>query len=327
VAIIGLGKMGILHSGILNSIPGTRVRAICEKESYLVKAGRALLPRSVSFYTNYLEMIEKEDLDAVYITTPINTHVPMIVDVARANEHISLFVEKPLAASSQAAKEACDAVANSRGVHAVGFQKRFSPVFIRAKELLTEGGLGDLMFFRSYSYSSDVLREGSGWRFSKGSGGVLLDLAPHLLDLLIWFFDEPEAVTAVKRRIYSREVDDYVHAALSFKSGLKGYVDTCWSMRAYRLPEVVVEVYGKHGALTVTDDFVRIATEKERNGIQLMYKSSFDNSVPFLLADPEYTKENQNFLACLEKKNMPECNFLEAAKVNRLIERIADSAQ
>jgi len=316
--------MGILHSGILNSIPDTCVKAICEKEGYLLKAGKGLLGGSVSFYTDYLEMIEQEQLDAVYITTPINTHAPMVVDIVRANRSISLFVEKPLAESGHTAKQACDAVANANGAYAVGYQKRYSPVFIRARELLSKGALGDLMFFRSYSYSSDVLREGSTWRFAKGSGGVQLDLAPHLLDLLIWFFGEPDTVTAIRRRIYSREVDDYVHAALSFRSDLKGYIDTCWSMKAYRLPEVMIEVYGKHGILAVTDDILRLTTDKE-DANQLMYKPSFDNSVPFLLADPEYTKESQDFLACVVNRTMPECNFTEAAKVNRLIERITDS--
>ena len=65
----------------------------------------------------------------------------------------------------------------------VGFQKRFSPVFQKAKELILQDVLGSPIFFRAYCLSSDVLREGSAWRSRRGSGGVLLDLAPHLLDL------------------------------------------------------------------------------------------------------------------------------------------------
>ena len=320
--------MGILHSGIVNSLPGARVKAICEKERYLVKAGRAILPKSIPFYTNHLEMVEKEELDAVYITTPINTHVPLVADLARANRDLSLFVEKPLAASGEMAQQACDAVKDLRGAHMVGFQKHFSPVFLKAKEVIREGILGELTFFRSYSFSSDVLREGTTWRFSKASGGVLLDLAPHLLDLLLWFFGEPNRVDAVRRRIYSSEVDDYVHATLSFTSDLKGYLDACWSMRGYRLPEVMIEVYGKDGTLTVTDDYVRFTVKGDRkmsDANQLLYKQSFNNSVPFLLADPEYTKEDQAFLSCVEKKSLPDCSFLEAAKVNRLIDRINES--
>jgi predicted dehydrogenase len=319
--------MGILHSGIVNSLPGARVRAICEQEGYLVRAGRGLLSKSVSFYSDYLEMVEKEELDAVYVTTPISTHVSIVVDLAKTNRDVGLFVEKPLAASGATAQHACDAAKDLKGPHMVGYQKRFSPVFLKAREMIRRGDLGELMFFRSYIFSSDVLREGTAWRFSKASGGVLLDLAPHLLDLILWFFSEPETVETVKRRIYSRDVDDYVHATLLFRSGLTGYLDACWSMRGYRLPEVMIEVHGKNGTLTVTDDLVRFilarGNGKAGDENQLLYKQSFDNSVPFLLADPEYTKENQVFLASVEKKSLPECNFFEAAKVNQLIDRIS----
>jgi predicted dehydrogenase len=330
VAVVGLGKMGILHSGIVNSFPGAQVKAVCEKESYLAKVGRALLPDSISFYTDHSKMIEKEELDAVYITTPISTHLPLIIDFARGNDDVSLFVEKPLAATGEMAQQACDAVKDSRGVHMVGFQKHFSQVFLKARKIIQQGTLGELMFFRSSAFSSDVLREGTSWRFSKGSGGVLLDLAPHLIDLLLWFFGEPKTVVAVKRRIFSSEVEDYVHATLSFTSGLTGHLDACWSMRDYRLPEVMIDVYGKQGVLSVTDDFVRYRLDKENSVTadgNLLYRQSFNTSVPFLLAEPEYTKESQAFLASVEKKSLPECNFFEAMRVNRLIDRINESAR
>jgi hypothetical protein len=98
-------------------------------------------------------------------------------------------------------------------------------------------------------------------------------------------------------------------------------------MKAYRLPEAMIEIFGKHGTLTVTDDFVRFTSDKDKSGAttQLLYKQSFDNSAPFLLADPEFTKEDQFFLDCVEKKSMPECNFIESAKVNRLIDQINES--
>jgi len=318
--------MGILHSGILNALPGTRLRAICEKDGYLFKAGRALLPDSISFYADHVEMVEKEELDAVYITTPISTHVPIVLDLAKANRYLGLFVEKPLAASGEMAQQVCTVAEGLKGSHMVGFQKHFSPVFLKAREMIQQGALGELLFFRSYSFSSDVLRESAAWRFSKGSGGVLLDLAPHLLDLILWFFGEPDKVSSAKRRVYSREVDDYVHATLSFASNLKGSLDACWSMRGYRLPEVMIEVYGRTGTLMVTDDFVRFTLAKGNERLsdqsEILYKQSFDNSVPFLLADPEYAKEDQAFMDCVERNTLPECNFFEAAKVNELIDLI-----
>jgi len=238
--VVGLGKMGILHCGIVNSLPGARIRAICEREGPLLKAGQELLPKSIAFYSDVERMIEIEKLDAVYITTPIQTHLPLINQLVDADANLSVFVEKPLAATGQMAQQACDMVQNRHGVYMVGFQKRFSPVFRRAREIILDGTLGDPIFFRSYIFSSDVLRQGTAWRFSKGSGGVLLDLAPHLLDLLSWIFGEPKTVKALTRTINSVEVDDYVHASFQYESGLEGYFDACWSLPDYRLPEVLI---------------------------------------------------------------------------------------
>lgn len=330
IGIVGLGKMGILHGGILNSMPDAKVKAICEKDSVLTRLARNLLPKTITLYDDHLKMFDKEQLDAVFITTPISTHVPIALDLLRANKDLSLFVEKPLASSADQAKMACEAVSKSNGIYMVGFQKRFSPVFQRAKEFIENDSIGDLMFFKAYSFSSDVLHEGGSWRLRSGTGGVLLDLAPHLVDILLWFFGDPDSVSAVKRRLYSSEVDDYVHAVMSFKSGLKGHMDTCWSIRSYRLPELSIEIHGKKGTLTVTDDFVKLETEIENDLdsalAQLYYKQSFDTSASFLLADPEYTKEDEAFLRAENQPRSPKSDFFEAAKVNGLIDRIIESA-
>lgn len=330
IGIVGLGKMGILHAGIVNSMPDAKVIAICEKDSLIARLAKNFLPKAITLYDDPLKMLDNEQLDAVFITTPIGTHVPIALDLVRANEELSLFVEKPLASSADQAKMACEAVSKSNGIYMVGFQKRFSPVFQRAKEFIENDSIGDLMFFKAYSFSSDVLHEGGSWRLRSGMGGVLLDLAPHLVDILLWFFGEPDSVSAVKRRLYSSEVDDYVHAVMSFKSGLKGHMDTCWSIRSYRLPELSIEIHGKKGTLTVTDDFVKHESEIESDLdsalAQVYYKQSFNTSASFLLADPEYTKEDEAFLRAENQPTSPKSDFFEAAKVNGTIDRMIESA-
>ena len=326
VGVVGLGKMGILHAGIVNSVPDTHITAVCEKEAFLTKAAVLLLPKSVAVYRDLAKMLANEELDAVFVTTPISTHVPVVVDLVGANADLSVFVEKPLASSYDQARIACEAANRSRGVHVVGFQKRFSPVFQKARELIQHNALGEPIFYRAYFFSSDVLREGHTWRFRKGTGGVLLDLAPHLLDILTWFFGKPSTIAAITRRVYSGDVDDYVHAAMSHESGLQGHIDVCWSTTNFRLPEISIEVHGKNGMLTVKDDFVKISPGKETGEGRTYYRQSFHTSVPFLLADAEYTMEDMVFLDAVRKGDRQQSNFAEAAKVNDIIDRILASA-
>jgi predicted dehydrogenase len=323
--------MGVLHGGIVNSLPGTHVKAICEKESLLRELAKNLVPKTTNVYKDHVKMVKNEELDAVFVTTPIESHIKVAEDLVREDPRLSLFVEKPLAASGDQARLACEIAAKMRGIHMVGFQKRFSPVFRHAKELIEKHSIGDLMFFRSYIFSSDVLRRAKSWRYRKGTGGVLLDLAPHLLDMLLWLFGEPQRVSAVGRRLYSSEVDDYVHAIMSFESGLKGYMDACWSVPEYRLPELLVEIHGQGGTIAVTDDFVKL--ELHGSGglgsgtAATSYKQSFDTSVPFLLAEPEYTKEDQAFIRCIHERVLPELNFFQAARVNKIIDRIIENSE
>ncbi|HKM50870.1 MAG TPA: Gfo/Idh/MocA family oxidoreductase [Candidatus Bathyarchaeia archaeon] len=326
ISVIGLGKMGLLHSGILNSLPNVSVASVCETELFLSAAAKIILPKGATIYRDAQEMIDEEDPDAVYVTTPIDTHATIVENLLRTKLNLNVFVEKPLAASSEQAKIMCDAASRSRGVNMVGFQRRFSPIYRKAKELLMNETLGRPIFFRAYCFSSDVLRDGSAWRSKRASGGVLLDLSPHLLDILIWFFGDPSSTEAVKKQIHSREVEDYVHAILSYKSDLQGHLDVCWSVSNYRLPQVLLEVYATNGILTVTDDFVKVSSSKQFSvddeESRIYHKQSFQVPIPFLLTDPEYTLEDVAFLEAIRTQATPETSFVQAAKVNTLIDKI-----
>jgi predicted dehydrogenase len=329
VGVVGLGKMGLLHAAIVNSLPDASVTSVCEKDVFLSAVAKAILPKGIAVYRDVRKMTTEEKPDAVFVTTPIDTHVTIINDLLKTESDLNVFVEKPLAVSREQARIACEAAKGSGGVHMVGFQKRFSPVFQKALELLKKT-VDPPIFFRAYCLSSDVLREGRAWRSKKGSGGVLLDSASHLLDILLWFFGEPTSVTAVKKHVYSREVEDYVHAIFSFESGLLGHVDACWSASNYRLPEFFLEIHGNNGMLTVTDDFVKFAPGKQtggNRGAQVYHRQSFPTSVPFLLTDPEYTLEDLAFVDAVRTRSTPETNFVEAAKVNALIGRILENAE
>lgn len=330
ISIVGLGKMGLLHAGIINSLSDANVTSVCEKDRLLARLAKSVLPREVTVYREVDKMVLEKDPDAAYVTTPIDTHFPIIDQLLRAKTDLNVFVEKPLTASYEQARLACEVSSHSKGVHMVGFQRRFSPVYRKAKELLMEGIIGEPIFFRAYCLSSDVLREGSAWRSRKNSGGVLLDLAPHLIDALIWFFEEPTGVMAVKKKVYSSQVEDYVHATLSYESGLQGHVDACWSVSTYRLPEVLLEIHGTSGMLTVTDDFAKYTLSNQANADTRSHfynRQSLGVPTPFLLTDPEYTLEDVAFLDAARTRTNPETNFVEAAKVNALIDRILQSTK
>lgn len=331
VGIVGFGKMGILHAGILNALPGSKVTAICENESLVFRAAKKVL-KEAAFYNDVSKMMTNESLDAVFITSPTNTHSSIIHHVLESDAKVGLFSEKPLAVTGLEASEAANAATKHGIVSLVGFHKRFSPVFAYARKLLDGGAIGELREFKCSSYSADVLTKGTGWRFRRGTGGVLLDLGPHLLDLLLWCFGEPKDVSAVERSIYSSDVEDDVHADVAFQSGLKGTLAISWSQSGYRLPEIRIEVKGSTGSMVVTDDDVSIETSSAVKGLveagsHIFQKPSFNTSVDFLLAEPEYTIEDQFFLKAVENHSLVEPSFNTAIKVNEFVDLIHKAAE
>jgi hypothetical protein len=83
--------------------------------------------------------------------------------------------------------------------------------------------------------------------------------------------------------------------------------------------------------MRVTDDFIRLERNDESalgsRSMEVHYKQSFDTSVSFLLADPEYTKEDEVFFDSVKRRALPESNFFEAMKVNAIIDRITKKAE
>jgi len=318
--------MGILHAGIVNALPQCRIVAVCESDPLMTTVAKKVLPSYVSFYKNIRDMVNDDRINAVFITSPIHTHAQIVRDILEASREISIFSEKPLAANASDAHEVAEAVGKRGITNLVGYHKRFSPVLKRAKELIDAKSIGELRSLACYSYSSDIFTQGKGWRFKKGTGGVLLDLAPHLLDLLLWYFGEPLNASGNKQSLYSAEVEDKVHATVTFQSGLHGTMDISWSESGYRLPEIRIEVQGASGSMVVTDDYVSINVQTSGGAVPAgkheYQKPEFDTSVDILLADPEYTIEDKIFMRAVVDGGPVEPNFQTAAKVNDFVELI-----
>ena len=322
--------MGILHAGILNALERSKVVAITESEGLLRRYAGKLLP-GLAFYSSVGEMLASEDLDAVYVTTPIITHLTIIEDIVKSGADVAIFVEKPLANTFQDAKRMLD-MAETHGLKTmVGFQKRFSPIFEKARQTLLSGDLGEMTSFSSYSYVTGVLSAGKGWRLKPGQGGALLDLGPHLLDLLLWYFGEPTNVEGTVRFVHSAEVDDGAEGTLSFGPALTGTFDVSWSKQGYRLPEIGIEMTGKNGKLRVTDDYLTFELYSDgsvmRAGKYHFRKPEFANGVDFLIGDPEYCTEDKYFIECISKRVAPKPDSRDGLMVNSVIERIRHSTR
>lgn len=327
--IIGMGKMGILHAGILNSLDNVSIKAISDNQVMILKAIQNILP--VVGYNNYIKMLNKEDLDLVYITTPVAHHVKIAEECA--NRGINFFVEKPLGMSASECINLSRKL-NDEGdiINMVGYCKRFVDTFSKAKEIIDSNVLGDLIHLKSSMYVSQLFTKGGGWRYKKkeSGGGVLIGISSHLIDLLLWFFGDISSVRGSCKTYYSKEVDDFAHSYLVFKNGLEGYLDASWSMRNHRLLETKIEIQCENGMLVVSDDYVKVYLDETCNGFNNGWttyrKQDLYKGVTLDLGGPEYTLEDEHMIESIRSGAQTTIDISQGIRVQNVIDAIYRSS-
>jgi predicted dehydrogenase len=319
IAVIGLGKMGLLHASLLNVLPSVKLAVLCDKSGLIRKICRRLF-RGV-FIADDVEELAGLDLDAVYITTPIPSHFSVVKTIYSKGIARNLFVEKTLASSYDAAREICLLAQCSHGVNMVGYMKRFAVTFNKARELLSEGVIGEMVSFEAYAYSSDFANV-EECSVSVSRGGVLGDLGSHVLDLALWYFGDLKVDSAKLVSLNSFGTEDVASFKVSASSGLQGQFDISWCKKGFRMPELGLVIYGGKGKITVNDDELRL--ELINGESRRWYRHDLNDSVGFLLGASEYFREDKHFIESVLNGSNAEPSFATASKVDFLIDQVKE---
>jgi predicted dehydrogenase len=321
VAVVGLGKMGLVHSCILNVLPNVKLTAVCEKSRMTRRFFKKLFKNARVL--DDAEKLSCLDLDAVYVTTPIPSHFAIAKLLYSKGIVRNIFVEKTLASSYEQAEELCMLAHRFKGTNMVGYTRRFAVTFKKAKALLDEDAIGEVSSFQSYAYSSDFTENGKG-RIGSSRGGVLMDLGCHAVDLALWFFGDLD-VEAVPIR---SSADDGSGKSVHFKvktSHLEGEFDFSWCMPNYRMPEVGFSISGSKGTLEANDDLVQLRLMNEKP--VCWFRHDLGDNVGFWLGGPEYFREDQHFANSVKKNREAEPNFESAAKTDQIIAKVKSRAE
>jgi len=180
--LIGAGRAGMVHAyNIVRSIENARLAAIVDSSrEALDQRGEEL---GVSeLYTSVDEALSEGSFDAVVVVTPTFTHRDIVVKSAEAGKHI--FCEKPMSITIEEADDMINAASESGVKLQVGFMRRFDEPFVRAHEIIADGGLGEVMIIKS-------LGRGPGlpppWTYDTArSNGLLGEVNSHDFDSSRW---------------------------------------------------------------------------------------------------------------------------------------------
>lgn len=319
-AVVGLGKMGLLHASILNAMPTVSLVAACDKSTLMLRLYRKIFSRVGITVVENLDRLRDFDLDVVYVTTPISSHAYVAKSVYARGIARNLFVEKTLASTYDQAKELCELARIQGGVNMVGYMKRFNVIFGKAKELLLQESLGALSSFKAYAYSSDFVSDGKTSKTSASRGGALRDLGCHVVDLALWLFGDLQVVSA--KQPTQAEIGS--ESALSFGTvnldGLEGEFDISQRMENYRMPEIGISIVGSKGTMEVNDD--RLILKLSDGKSSTWYRQDLNDKVDFWLGEAEYYREDKHFIDSVLEKHECEPGFYTASKVDCLIDQV-----
>jgi UDP-N-acetyl-2-amino-2-deoxyglucuronate dehydrogenase len=246
-ALVGCGKVGHTHAKALNTLPESDFVAVCDKD--LARAQAFAGQYCVRAHADVQDMVTQADVQAVVVCTPHPLHMSPAVRAAQAGAHV--LVEKPLAASLRD----CDAMlaaADEAGVKlGVISQRRLYGPVQRIKAAIEAGKIGRpvlgtvvVLGWRDEAYyRSDPWRG----RWDTEGGGVLVNQAPHQLDLLQWFMGPIDELFGYWDNLNHPyiEVEDTAVAVLRFKNGGLGSIVVSNSQR----PGIYgkVHVHGENG--------------------------------------------------------------------------------
>ena len=261
-AFIGTGTEGCTLLRFLTTIPEGRCVATCDIYPPNLKKGVETIGSSPETYVDYRRTLERKDVDAILIATPLNLHAQMVIDSLNAGKHV--FVEKSMffkeeegAAIRQAAAE------HPNQVLQIGLQRRSSVLYQVAMEMIRKGALGKVMFVRANWHRNNNWRRPVkdskyerliNWRmYREYSGGLMAELASHQIDVANWAFGaEPLSVVGTGGIDYwkdGRETCDNIQAIFEYPEGRKLLYSSILCNAHY---DYVEQIMGDHGTIEIT---------------------------------------------------------------------------
>ena len=225
IGFIGCGGNANGHMNQLAGIEGARVVAVCDLQ--VERAQSAAEKHKADSYTAHQELLERDDLDAVYLSLPVFAHGQPELDVIERG--LPFLVEKPVAINMDIAREVEAAVSNAGLLTCVGYQLRYLGSTKITQQILQGRTIN--MVVGKYWCSTGHGDPNAWLRQMNKSGGQLVEQATHTIDMMRYMGGEVETVYAMQANRFLKKTDcpDANSVSLQFTSGAVGSLTATWA--------------------------------------------------------------------------------------------------
>lgn len=223
--IIGCGDVTEKKSGpAFNKVGNSRLLAVMRRDAVKASdyASRHQVPK---WFTDPAQLINDPAINAIYIATPPSSHEQYTIQSIAAGKHV--YVEKPMAMNAVSAQKMTNAANKENVKLVVAHYRREQPLFKKIKQLIDSNYIGEIKFVKLQYYKKAFSQEEMGvpkniWRLdsSISGGGLFHDIAPHQLDLMIYFFGGIQNANGLSVNKKNPNADDVVAGNILFENGI-----------------------------------------------------------------------------------------------------------
>ncbi len=221
VGIVGAGGMGKNHTRSLKKINDVDIVAICDINNEIAEGFKKEMELESNIYNDFDKMLEAEDFDALYFCLPPFAHNGEVIRAAEKG--INVFLEKPIALTSEAAESIVEAIEKNGVISQVGYQMRFRQSIQKLYAMIADGSAGKPTIFQGRFWCN--IGEGPGWwpKIDK-SGGQILEQTVHIYDLVLSLFGDVKSACGAMSNITYKdnpnyEIEDTAAGLIVFENG------------------------------------------------------------------------------------------------------------
>ena len=230
--VIGMGNQGTYYANLLKDgkIDNGVLGACCDNNETKLNYAKEKFSgvEDVKFYSNYLDLLNEGDCDAILVETPHYDHPNIVIDCLKRG--INVICDKPAGVYTKQVKEMNKVAKESKALFTMMFNQRTNCIYRKMKEMISEGLLGEIQrvtWIITDWYRTQIYYDNGSWRatWAGEGGGVLINQCPHQIDLIQWILGEmPSKVTAFCQygKWHDIEVEDDVTAYFEYKNGATG---------------------------------------------------------------------------------------------------------
>ncbi|HID95066.1 MAG TPA: Gfo/Idh/MocA family oxidoreductase [Candidatus Latescibacteria bacterium] len=331
-ALIGCGTIAPWHMQAIERVEGAELVAVSDLRAE--RARKAGEEYGVDWYTDYKQVLQRDDVDAVSVLTPSGVRKEIVIAAAAARKHV--IVEKPIEVTLERTDAMIKACREAGVKLAVIFQNRFLPGIRKIKESVDTGQFGRLILGDAYVkwYRTQEYYDSGGWRgtWKYDGGGALMNQSIHTIDLLLWVMGPVRSVSAKTATLAHTniEVEDVAVATLKFTNGSLGVIEG--STALYPGFPHRLEIHGEKGSAILQGEQIVFWDLKDGERLETPFPRKKEEA-PGGQADPTrigtegHYLQIKDFVEAIREGREPQVNGEEGRRTVELITAIYESAK